>query len=111
MSQCYIDERTHPAYRKPATGYTFIFNATNLLDTEGLITVHKVDHYAIGKKVFCVQKSLVLVRCGSDSGQTKPLLSFIKKIFCLFVMTHKTFSELNWNEMFYPGSRGGVRKK
>ena len=48
--QCYIDERTLPSYRKPAHSYTFIFNATNPLKTDGLVTVHRVDHYAIGKR-------------------------------------------------------------
>ena len=48
--QCYIDERTDPPYRKPVQRYTFIFNATNPLKTDGLITVHRVDHYAIGKR-------------------------------------------------------------
>ena len=56
---CFIDERTDPAYRKPVSRYTFIFNATNLLKPEGTITVEQVDHYAIGKEVFCVQESVV----------------------------------------------------
>ena len=46
---CFIDERTDPAYRKPVSRYTFIFNATNRLKPEGTITVEQVDHYAIGK--------------------------------------------------------------
>ena len=49
LKMCFIDERTDPAYRKPVSRYTFIFNATNLLKPEGTITVEQVDHYAIGK--------------------------------------------------------------
>ena len=49
---CFIDERTDPAYRKPVSRYTFIFNATNLLKPEGSVTVEQINHYAIGKICF-----------------------------------------------------------
>ena len=55
---CFIDERTDPAYRKPVSRYTFIFNATNRLKPEGTITVEQVDHYAIGKR--CEMSLVVL---------------------------------------------------
>jgi len=47
LKTCYVDETTHPPYRKPMKKLLYLFNATNALQPTGSITMEKIDHYAV----------------------------------------------------------------
>ena len=50
LKQCYVDEKTEPQYRPPASRFTFTLHAVNPLNpNKGKVFPFKVDHFSIGK--------------------------------------------------------------
>eukprot|EP00090_Calanus_glacialis_P006187 TRINITY_DN14855_c0_g1_i1.p1 TRINITY_DN14855_c0_g1~~TRINITY_DN14855_c0_g1_i1.p1 ORF type:complete len:1361 (-),score=228.52 TRINITY_DN14855_c0_g1_i1:1042-5124(-) len=49
LKTCYVDETTHPPYRKPMKKLLYLFNATNALEPTGSIMTTQIDHYAVVK--------------------------------------------------------------
>ena len=50
LKQCYVDEKTDPPYRHPASRFTFSLHAVNPLNpSKGKVFPFKVDHFSIGK--------------------------------------------------------------
>merc|ERR1719167_499794 len=47
LKSCYVDETTHPPYRKPMKNILYLFNVTNALEPTGVITKRQIDHYAV----------------------------------------------------------------
>ena len=59
LKSCYVDETTHPPYRKPMKKLLYLFNATNALEPTGSIMTTQIDHYAVGKDRCCVTLTFV----------------------------------------------------